>query len=88
MKTSQTIQRACKVLRHRVRFTDAQFSLSDSMSNQADTDKIREATRLYISSWVEPIIDAIEIGDTSHLAFLIRGERSTESETEEILHQR
>jgi hypothetical protein len=37
------------------------------MSNDADTQAVREATRLYCETWIVPIIDAIEQGDTKFL---------------------
>lgn len=65
---SKAVQRACKILRKRVRFERASFRLSgERMSSEADTAVIREATRLYMETWVVPLIDAIERGDTAFM---------------------
>lgn len=83
MKTSQTLQHACRVLRKRVQFKGAQFALPSllpfKMSNPEDTRAIQEATRLYVQAWVLPIIEAIELGDTPAMY------RSTHLETGEKL---
>ena len=71
---SQTIQRACRLLRARVRFKNASFALGGVMSNDADTERIRKATRLYTETWVVPLLDAIESGDTATLQLFLRGE--------------
>lgn len=64
---SESLQAACRVLRHRVLFKSAGFTLPGSPYMQDDTAVIREATRLYTQSWVIPILDAIETGDTRML---------------------
>lgn len=77
MKTGKTIQRACRVLKNKVRFKCASFRLSDEasvMSNEEDTELIKKATHLYIETWVIPIIDAIEKGDIRTLDILTRNE--------------
>jgi hypothetical protein len=77
MKTSKVLQGACRALRSKVRFERASFALPSSiegrMANQEDTNAIRAATRLYMESWVIPIIDAIEAGDTRLLHELTKG---------------
>lgn len=75
MKTSQTVKKACQVLRKRVRFTDAGLYLSDGHPGRNDTEAIRKATWLYTETWVVPILDAIERGDTHALKMLVEGER-------------
>ena len=56
--------RALRLLRDRVEFKTASFSLTPGhMSNDNDTDRIREATRVYVNSWVTPLIDALLEGD-------------------------
>lgn len=79
MPPSKTLIAACKLLRKRVQFENAGFRLptdeemktgvvsGGGLSNAADTAKIKEATRLYIESWVLPLIDAIEAGDLKSL---------------------
>jgi len=71
---SKAVQRACKILRKRVRFESASFRLSgERMSSEADTAAIREATRLYMETWVVPLIDAIQKGDTYFMQTFSRG---------------
>ena len=67
MQTSKTVQSACQVLRARVRFENASLSLSSGMGNDEDTQRIREATRIYTETWVVPLLNAIERGDTQGL---------------------
>lgn len=71
-KPSKSLVRTCQLLRGRIRFTNASFRLPDHENegfkhDEKDTADIREATRLYMQSWVEPILDAIERGDTAAL---------------------
>ncbi len=75
MKPSKTLQRACRVLKNKVRFKRASFRLSDDagvMPNDEDTAIIKKATERYIESWVIPIIEAIEKGDIRSLDALTR----------------
>ena len=66
--TSKTLQKACQTLRDKVRFRTASFKLpGERMASEESTAIIREATRLYVESWIIPIIDAIEKGDTRTL---------------------
>jgi ubiquinone/menaquinone biosynthesis C-methylase UbiE len=61
---SKAVRKACRVLRYRVRFESAFLQLPCTSSPGDDTKEIREATRLYMESWVVPILDMIESGDT------------------------
>jgi len=67
MRVSKIQEKACQVLRRRVNLTDARLSLPGKGGTSGDTKIIRRAVELYIKSWVEPIIDALETGDTIFL---------------------
>ncbi len=83
MKTSQTLQRACQVLRRRVRYKNAGLNLDGKWgSGNKDTKRIQEATRIYVESWIVPILDSIESGDTAALARFIAGDRGDKIESE------
>lgn len=64
--------RALRLLRSRVRFRNAGFALP-GLKSEAATAAVREATSLYIESWVVPLIDALERGDTRRLKSLTGG---------------
>jgi len=68
---SLTVQRACQRLRQRVRFENASFDLPGMTSEEA-TKAIREETRLYMESWVVPLLNAIERGELRLLQKLIK----------------
>jgi hypothetical protein len=59
-----TNQGLITALRDKVNFVSAGFNLPsafvDENHTRSDTDMIREATRLYRETWVNPIIDEIE----------------------------
>jgi len=59
-----TFQRACDVLRARVRFEPpCNLRLPGRETLRADdTALIREATRIYVETWVVPLIDAMQSG--------------------------
>lgn len=63
---SKAVQRACKSLRERVRFTRAGFDLP-GMSDEEATRLIKATTQLYMETYVVPLIDAIERGDTRYM---------------------
>lgn len=64
---------ALQVLRKRVRFENANFHyvpaqvIGSNVSSEDNTLAIRRATRLYVETWVVPILNAIEEGDTRFL---------------------
>lgn len=68
MPPLKTVQRACQVLRHRVRFSNAYFA------GPIPATKVRDVTKLYVETWIVPIINMIETGDTHGLARFIRGD--------------
>lgn len=68
------MQDACQVLRARVRYRRASMRLPGTPFPDDDTAVIREATRLYVESWIVPIIDAIEAGDTDALRMMTERE--------------
>ena len=63
MNKEKCIKKACQVLRRKVRFDGAKISLPNTPFMSDDTAAIREATRLYVESWIVPLIDCIESGD-------------------------
>jgi len=79
MKVPKVLAKACQVLRGRVRYKQASLRLPGNGDiSSSDTDVIREVTRVYVESWVVPIIDLIERGDLRALAKSVetyRGER-------------
>lgn len=58
-------KKACQVLRRRARFENASIALPTTQFPGDDTQAIREATRLYVESWIVPLLDAIESEDYS-----------------------
>ena len=74
MKVSKTLDKACEVLKNKVRFETASLTLPGSNMFDDDTKTIRESTKLYTESWIIPIIDAIQKGDTNKLKTLIQNE--------------
>jgi len=67
-KPSKAVQKACQVLRNKVRYKKASFRLpGTSINDPDDTGKIRECTRLFVETWIVPILDGIESGDTKGL---------------------
>lgn len=69
---SKTIKRACQVLRYRIRLRKASLRLPGSHCGDDDTAKIWEAMELYVETWITPILDAIERGNTRDIERLIR----------------
>lgn len=63
MNKAQVLAKACQVLRSRVRYKTARLGTID----KDITPEIREQTKLFVESWVVPIIDMIERGDTRAL---------------------
>lgn len=79
-KPTKAVQRACQVLRHKVRFKSAALRLPGQDIGADDTEKIRDATRIYVETWIVPIIDAIETGNTWLLNSLCQFNRGDEME--------
>lgn len=79
MKVNKTLKHACRVLRHRVYYNNAELRLPGHEDNlnatEADTEAIQKAVQLYVDLWIEPIISAIEDGDMGHLSDLTRSSR-------------
>ena len=67
MKQTKIIQKTCLLLKKRVKFENAKFSLQEGLPTDEDTTKIKKTTEVYVKTWVIPIIDAIEKGDTKFL---------------------
>lgn len=64
MTKQQAIAKACQILRKRVRFKTARMQLPGNDTFKDDTPMIRKATQLYVETWIVPLLDAIELGDT------------------------
>lgn len=66
---SNTIQEACQLLRKRARFRDASIQLpgGPTFPTAAERKAFRESIRNYVESWITPLLDAIETGDTAAL---------------------
>lgn len=80
-KPNPTITLAAQVLRRRVLLTDAALTRPGAYtSDAAYTQEIRAALRLYVRTWVLPIIDALEDGNTAELKALCEGERTMHKE--------
>lgn len=67
----QLLESACQLLISRVRFEQAVLRLPTTPFPEDDTPAIREATRLYVESWVVPIIEAIGRGDAEALREMV-----------------
>lgn len=78
MKVPITIQLACQVLRARVRYKSAWFHLPAPGSSANDTEAIIKATKLYVETWIVPLLDMIEDGDLKNLG------KAIESETRDV----
>jgi hypothetical protein len=63
MTKEELTQKACQVLRRRVRFKTASLALPTTPFPGHDTPAIRAATRLYVETWIVPLLDCIESGD-------------------------
>jgi hypothetical protein len=81
---SEIIKTACQVLRSKALFKTAMFGLIDgeneTFPNEKDTDKIRAATRIYMQSWVIPILDELEKGNFEIVDYLCQGHKKTPME--------
>ena len=63
-----TFVRACDVLRSRVRYEAAHLRLPGRETMAAnDTALIREATRLYVETWIVPLINAMQTGSAEDI---------------------
>ncbi len=73
-KPSKTVQKACKYLKSKVRFETAGLILpgNDMNHSEKDTETIRQATKRYTETWVIPVIEAIEKGNTRLLQTFTR----------------
>ena len=64
----KTFQLACDTLRNRVRFEGAKMRLPGRQLMAADdTALIREATQLYVETWIVPLINAMQSGDIARV---------------------
>lgn len=67
MKPSKTIIAACRLLKKRVRFEDTYLHLPGSSCDNNDAEVIRQAVDPYVTTWIIPIIEAIEANDVKSL---------------------
>lgn len=63
MTKEECITKACQILRKRVRYDGADLRLPTTAFPASDTSAICAATRLYVESWIVPLLDCIESGD-------------------------
>lgn len=66
MTPSKTVQKACQILKKRVLFSPGEADFGEH------TDLIRNQTKTYTETWIVPLLDAIERGDTRSLQQMIR----------------
>lgn len=67
MTKQEYLEKACQILRKRVRFSDAGLRLPTTQFPGDDTPAIREATKLYVETWIVPLIDCIESDDFARI---------------------
>jgi len=68
MKQSKIIAEACDLLIARVRFETAVLSFDRGVGFRKDnTQEIRDATRLYVETWVVPLLELIRDGKIAEL---------------------
>ncbi len=74
MEQSKTVQKACELLIRRVRFENASIRLPGHSLESAvvDTQAVKDATKVYIETWVVPLLEAIRKGDTKTLQRITR----------------
>lgn len=53
------VQRAMNKAISRVRFETASVRLPETPLSRDDTEKIREATKLYVETWIVPLLEAV-----------------------------
>lgn len=53
------VQRAMNKAISRVRFETASVRLPETPFPRDDTEKIREATKLYVETWIVPLLEAV-----------------------------
>jgi len=81
MTKEECIIKACQVIRKRVRFDGASIALPTTPFPGDDTKAIREATRLYVESWIVPLLDSIECGDMTRIWQYYEFEKGHEMES-------
>ena len=62
MTTPKWVQRSMNKAISRVRFETAVIRLPDTIFPEHDTELIREATRLYVESWIVPLLESVRDG--------------------------
>jgi hypothetical protein len=71
-KVTKAQRNACDKLLARVRYETAALRLPRHPSDEPganDTALIREATRIYTETWIVPLINAIQSGNTDDMNF-------------------
>lgn len=76
-KVSKTVQQACRLLRKRIHLREAgiRMKLPGEQFEEDRTDEIHAALEIYVTTWIDPILDAIEEGNTNKLQWSIRRQR-------------
>jgi len=86
MNKQEAIEKACQIIRKRVRFKTAALTLPGNPQFQNDAPIIREMTRCYTESWIVPLLDAIESGDASYIKEYYHAEQGDPIGSEQINH--
>ena len=60
--TSKWVQRSMNKAISRVRFERASIRLPDTPFPENDTELIREVTKLYVETWIVPLLEAVRDG--------------------------
>lgn len=84
MKPSKAQVHAVRVLRRLIRLETAHLTLPGSPYMRNDTPAIQEAMRLYRESWIEPILDCLESGDTKGLELWTRNRPGTRATPKDV----
>jgi len=77
-KQPKWIQRAMNLAIRRIRFEQASLHLDKDRVFDDDTEQIREATRLYVESWIVPLLKKVRDGDYAGADFSCRGENCSD----------
>jgi hypothetical protein len=78
MTHEECVKKACQVLRRRVRYDGASLRLPTTPFPGDDTPAIREATKLFVETWVVTLLDCMESGDMTRIREYYEFERGHE----------
>lgn len=75
VRALEQLRSLVRMERARIGFSDEQVETLRAKRNRRmadDTAEIREATRVYRETWIEPLIDALIAGDARKIEELLR----------------